>query len=450
MSSERGMTVAWELARRLDRDSSPWELEWMKACLDDRAEIRGGVGGIRHAIAVAVAVLVLLKTLLQWGGRSRSIAPNAKLVVAVHGEWSNRTRHLLSRVGHDLQPAAIVMLGRPEGSLEALGTTWLERTGSPMPPVHAPLSWAAARAAAGRLSSLLAEGWREARSARCRPPLREHAALVFRVLLGAIEAEWWRQNGVRDACVIFGHTGTADTHQLERQMQSQGCRTVHSVHGLCEGPNFVGFSTVAFFRSGADARLYGPLGQYGACAAPAAAWTEPLTGEAGLLLFTNLAHPMRAGYRERGIADEIAVLEAVSRGAQLHGQGTTPMRWKPHPTIDGLPKAEQQRLRSTARELGFDEITDWQAVDLAARAARWVLTTPSSMAVELLGLGRLPIVIGALEGWPGVACSAAEIAESMARVAAAAPVTVFRQAWERCLPARAPTADELVGRATEG
>lgn len=410
-----GRKAVWKLARRLKRGGSPWALEYFKACLGP-AEVRlGALLVSAHApdpstlspkrsaatdllhflLAAGMGLGMLLMVLLRFTSKpaGTSVGAPGQTLLAVHGEWSNRTRHLLSRVHIDLQPEAIIVLGRPQMSLADVARRWKQELPSGLPPLLVPQSWWAFLLATPALPVLLARGFRHLRHAPLRPPLREHAALSFRVMLGSVQQQWWRLHGGQGAEVLFGHTGLGDTTQLELQMQLQNCSTAHVIHGICTGPNFVGFSSRAIFQCGADADQYGALGHYGQCESPPAKQPKWLRGSQGVLLLTNLAHPMNPGYQQHGIADELAVINMAVELANRLGADAQPMHWRPHPVIGALPQTEQQALRDRAMALGLKEVPaaqDWLAL---APRMRWVFTTPSTTLVELLRQGCLPLLL---------------------------------------------------------
>jgi hypothetical protein len=217
--------------------------------------------------------------------------------------------------------------------------------------------------------------------------------MVFRVLLGTVQARWWVMRGPDARRVVFGFTGTADCVLLEQAMQARSAQTVHAVHGLATGPNFVAFSDLAVFRCGHDARAYRELDCYGACTVQPARAAAPRRGASGILLLTNLAHPMNLSFRERGETDEIAVLSNVAEAARLLGERARPLLWKPHPVIATLPPPVAARIRAAACGLGFEELPHGPDPVARAAAALWVLTTPSTVTADLLVQGVLCLVL---------------------------------------------------------
>jgi hypothetical protein len=243
------------------------------------------------------------------------------------------------------------------------------------------------------LPRILCEGLAEASNQTLRPAFREQVAIAFRVFLGAVSARWWVNSGVKAGTVIFGHTGTADTTVLEQAMQENGAQTVHAVHGLATGPNFVGISNLALFRCGYDARKYAQLNCYGACTAQPAPRKMPSRGAEGILLLTNLAHPMNPDFAAHGLEAELNLLRAVAGAARMLGHKAGLMLWKPHPVIAQLPEEVAVELRREALALGYQELPHGPSLISAAESVRWVLTSPSTVCVDLLAEGVLTLVL---------------------------------------------------------
>ena len=511
-AAQRGRALVWQQAKALSPQSSPWELEHVKAALGQPETLLGGAdhlaalcaqltdgqtqdiplapntlnrrclwhalrargldGGPQprqrqtwadrlHFLAASVmAIAMLLMYLVRFTRRSQPrLGPAGPApLIAVHGEWSNRTRHLLAQLGPDLAAPAILVVGRPQTSLNTLQKLWSAQLNSDsLPALVVPASAAATWRALPQLLTSLGQGLAQTAATPYRPTLRDHAALVFRVLLGGVMGQWWRDHGPADATVLFGHTGTGDTAQLEKAMQDKNGQTAHVVHGLCTGPNFVGFSNRAHFHCTLDARRYGALQQYGHCSAPRAPMPPIQRGHNGLLLLTNYAHPMNPGYQARGLTDELQLLRSVAQLAVDIGAPAQPLQWKPHPAIRQLPSDQQAALRSEAQALGYVEITDHTQSLPAARGALWVFTTPSTMAVNLLSAGCLPIVVDAQASasddavgqMPSCFRTIDEVGASLPNwQTQAAYAAMFQTVWERFGPAREPNARELTNPPT--
>ncbi|HEX4331499.1 MAG TPA: hypothetical protein VH040_05150 [Usitatibacter sp.] len=489
----RAEAETWRLARELRRDR-PWDIEYLHACLgpartalgfaleaaeacerrapmemvipDGAAQAalvrrflsaRGqAVAGVawdalrerlRFVAAAALAGGALAAYVLRMAlARRPAIAPGEAdkgIALALHGEWTTRTRHLVGLEG--LPVAFVVMLGRLKASPRAVAQEWSARTGGRTPPPWInPVSPRAALGAIPAMLALVREGFSSAPAHALPVAFREQVAMAFRVMLGAVQFRWWRDSGPRVATVLFGHTGNADTDALERAMQSRGARCVHVVHGLAAGANFAGFSDVAFFRAGFDARMYGELRQYGACEVIAAERPVLRRGSRGLFLLTNLAHPMNPRFALHGPADEIDLLEEVARIAPGLGCGSRPMRWRPHPVIDQLAGAVSTAIRRRSKELAFEETPRSEDAASVAARARWVFSSPSTVCVDLLAKGILTVVRdpqrtladSSMNCFPG-ASEGGEALEALLRRldADAAYADAFQRTWDEVAPA---------------
>jgi len=496
----RGRAQAWRLAHALGPDASPWDIEYFHACLGARemdlgyaSEIasacdgaapdghivtcavpeagieprsaavalagrghavegawrRAAIDRLAFTLAAGGAFLALcgyvLRASLQRlrsGGRTPS---DAQVGLCVHGEWTNRTRHALAAIAAHGEPGFVVCLGRLKQSAAAVAAQWAAQGVKPRCVIN-PLSIGSTIAALPRMAGLLAEGFAAAPRRPVMPSLREHVAMVFRVLLGAASARWWSTHGPAARTIVFGHTGTADTVMLERSMQQRNARTVHLVHGLATGPNFLAFSDRAVFRSGHDAAQYRELASYAACEHQDAPRPAVRRGRSGIFLLTNLAHPMNPRFAAHGIEDEVQLLRHVAAAASALGDRARPLLWKPHPVIAALPPEMAARLREEARSLGFEETVTGRSNAEVAAGVRWVITSPSTVSVDLLAEGILSIVLdpqhslfdstmtlfpGAVQPLDALAVLLQEL-DNDAEYAGA-----FEHTWHRVLPARA-------------
>ena len=412
------------------RATSVWRLERVKAAAEMHARpIWPGEASIprksyaaklmRKTVfaAIALAALCIFAIYIMvycLKSRGAELPANASRLVAVHGEWSTRTKHVLAAVTAADPPInAILLLGRQTQRTDQTAQTLYENLPALRDlPVLAPVDLKAVSAASGRIFALLRTGLREAGAADRILGLREELALAFRVYLGATQAHWWQQQkqgaGVE---LLFGSTGNADTTLLERAVQQSGGRTVHLVHGQAIGPNFAGMSDCAVFKSQYDAIAYDRLKCYKTCTAQLSGHPEPRRGDHEILVMTNLAHPMNAEFRRNGIVDEVNFLECVSKAANLLSIQNAPLVWKPHPVTYSLDPALLQDLQSAAKSLGFRELPKDTSLAEASQNARWVISTPSTVAIELLQIGTLAVVLdpqrtvgsSALSAMPGLA-----------------------------------------------
>lgn len=401
---------SWAKAAALSRADSDWSLEYFKASLEqDRATSTAKqkpfsradkptltlrlLGKMHFMLAAALGLSVLTLHLIRFSRSAPIPTQYSQKVLAIHGEWTSRTRHVLSQVGAQIPTNCLLILGRPTMPLPALKLFWEEQLGHPLPPLVTPFSISAACKALPTMLKELTTGLQLYDEKPQQLSIRKSAAIIFRVLLGTIMQKWWTAQCFATQQVIYGHTGTADTNLLERTQQKNGLQTVHLVHGLSTGPNFVGISDHAVFRCGYDADMYRQLGIYRKCTAPVSTKPTLQRGKQGLLLLTNLAHPMNAGYLEYGLRDEIRILRDVAKVAAKFMVGDAPKLWKPHPVLSMLPQAQQEELRKTANELGYREITLQTDITSLLRKTHWIISTPSTVAADILAEGQLTIIV---------------------------------------------------------
>lgn len=378
---------------------------------------------LRALLAMLIALAVWLIYLLRHRGgvgQERLVAGSQR-VVALHGEISTRTRHVLNALAGSAPPIqAVVLLGRVPQSPARIAALWsavVPGLSLSDVPLLLPMSPRATLRALGDLPRLMSAGLRQAARATTPVGLRDEVAMAFRVFSGAVAARWWAQHGIRCE-VIFGITGTGDTTLLERAIQQSGGRSVHAVHGQATGPNFIGISDLAMFRSHHDVRAYARLSTYGACTVQDAFVPEAKRGVAGLLLLSNLAHPMNPGFQRFGLRDEVALMEAVGEAARTLGAPALPLRWKPHPVITKLPIKCRDVLYACAAQYGFEQVASDRPLEQIAQDNRWILTSPSTVALDLLRAGYLSVVIDpqnsvldtALAGLPGTTCDPQAVA----------------------------------------
>ena len=379
---------------------SPQALEYSKAAIgrgdiacgrsaaDDAAPGQGTVAAMRFWLAAAVAWVVLALSLClspRTGAR-----PQGRRGLALHGELSNRTRHVLEAAAAGERPDFVLVLGMPRAGLGQVQAAWAGFLGASTPPLCRPVSLGSLLGSLPQAWSALVVARSVERSCPVRPGLREQVAILARVLLGEASARWWQRHGC-PARITYGHTGTADTTRLELAQQAAGCVTVHAVHGISGGRNFIGRSDVAIFRCGHDADWHARLGGYGRCESVPAAQPAWRRGEAGLLLLSSLAHPMYLGWQLHGIAEESALLEAVARAADAAAV-RGPRYWMPHPALASLPVAQQHALREQAGHLGFSAPPPGVHFTALANEVRRIVSSESTVAIELLAKGHLPVL----------------------------------------------------------
>ncbi|MCL4722406.1 MAG: hypothetical protein KJ041_10755, partial [Gammaproteobacteria bacterium] len=279
-------------------------------------------------------------------------------------------------------------------------------------------------------------GWRAVAASAVLPPARDLAAIIYRLLLGQCQARWWRDCGLRPDIVIYGHTGVADTTALELAQQATGCRTVHLVHGVSAGWNFTGLSSLGVFACGHDARWHERLPGYGATA-----WlAEPpppvcLAGQ-GWVLLSNYIHPMNPRLAVDGPRQELELLDMVAGAAGRVAHRPARLVWKPHPTFGSVAAGIREAVLERLRGRGFAIWPDGDGLDAMAGFAA-VLTTPSTVALDALRLGKVPVIVSTspfqTDAAVGALPTRAEDETGLAGLidAMAAPES-YRRTFERC------------------
>lgn len=424
---------------------------------------RGGarVGGVARSRALAgcrlfsaslIAFAIHLALVLRYAPSSRVVPSNKRLVFAIHGERSNRTRQLLPpRFDPGTEPV-FVLLGRPRTPLEAIARRLDPDGRMPGMTLVRPTSLGAALRSLPNALRRLAAGFAVLRDTPVTVSTRDLIAMAFRFFLGASQAAWWRQAGLTPEVVAFGHTGIADTTALEQAMQAQGSTTVHCVHGLSLGWNFAAYSDIGLFASGRDAELARRWGYYRKATSIASPMPASTSGDGRWLVLTAYSHPMSPAYATRGLGPDLEVLHAIADAARDLGQDPSRVVWRPHPAIDLIAAADRAELRSAAADLGF---TPWPEDLPYEEAAKFsiVATTPSTAATDLLRHGRLPVIVvtaplqadTVYDSFPFVARSRQQVCELLGRFEET-PETEshFRTAWDAVRPGGALTVEAIL------
>lgn len=420
-----------------------WRLELTKywhALPDDGAAIApaGWRASARMLAAALVAFVILVRDVARTRGDARRLPP-AATVAAAHGEWSNRTRHLLALVPVG-GSVPVIVTGRPRRSLARVAEDYATRWAGPPGALVRPLSWAALWRALPDIARTTLRGARVMARAHSAPGFGAGVAIAWRVLAGAVHRRWWEAQDSPTRRAIFAHTGIADTSALELAMQAGGARTVHLAHGVAGGRNFDGLSSLYIAAAGHDAQVLARDGGYGAAAAlPAMRPTAALPSRADWLLLTNFAHPTSEAYLAHGIAAECAMLRLAAEAARI--AGAAPPVYRPHPARALLPAGDRTALADAVTALGlrpWPEALPYEAIaDFAT-----VLTTPSTVLLDLMRRGRLPVLLApappdprtlyAAYPWQGATPDAVA---AQARALAATP-DALAQAWDAIAPAR--------------
>lgn len=439
----RSPRVDAALARLGGARDDLWRLELAKywdALPDDDAPVApaGVAAGLRLLAAAAAALAILARDVVRTRGENRRLPPSP-VIAAAHGEWSNRTRHLLALVPAD-GSVPVVVPGRPRVALAEVARAWAAGWQGPAAALVRPLSGAALLRALPAIARTTIGGARLMMHAHRAPGTGAMVAIAYRVLAGAVHRQWWRAQASPARLAVFAHTGVADTSALEQAMQADGARTVHLAHGVAGGHNFDGLSTLYIAAAAHDAGVMAEAGGYRAATCVPAVCPSPAAPQrAEWLLLTNFAHPTSDAYLARGIAAEIAMLH-LAAAAATHA-GVAPPVYRPHPARALLPAADRAALDAA---VAATRLAAWpDALPYAAIADfATVLTTPSTVLLDLMRLGRLPVLLTAeppdprtlYAGYPWRGGTPDAVAAQAAALAASADA--FAAAWAAIGPAR--------------
>lgn len=378
------------------------------------------LGSVKYLVATALAVAALLWTILRGALERNRSAGDHRFTIAVHGEDSNRTRHVLELFRAVNAHVRVLVLGRPRASLAEVQKVWVARHGPVSLGLERPFGIAAAASAAPSILASLVTGNSVRSTARWVPSLASLSGIVYRECLGLVSAKWWQAARSNEDVVVYGHTGLADTTHLEMAQQASGVRTIHAVHGLSGGLNFVGRSSVAFLRCRHDADWHERLGGYGDCRSVPMVQPSYAHGGDRLLLLSNYLHPMNLWFRMHGPRDELRMLDEVSRAIHLAGLGWSRLVWRPHPVFSMQTAKARSAVLEAAQRHGFclwEEARDGGAPNQQPQ----VLCTPSSVAVDVMMSGAVPVVLDqqganpdcAVRSLPFVATHARDLAEML-------------------------------------
>jgi hypothetical protein len=410
----------------------------------------GGLARVGRAIglaaAQAIAALALLWSCLRFGERPRR--HHGKVWLAAHGEWSNRTRHLLQAAVAE-EAIVVLVLGRPKKSKSAILRLWRQHLPNNRFALVRPVGfgdcWAALRKLAAQFRGSLAAIERVGHL----PRFGRMVAIEYRLLLGEAHRHWWRRSANAPAAVIYGHTGTADTCPLEREQQKAGTRTAHLLHGFSAGIEFSGISDVTIAKCRHDAEWHERLGFYGRSIffpADRPVLKEPTRRWA---LLTNYAHPMAAPAVEAGIQREKQALASVAAAAAGLGLDPAEVFYRPHPALLSLDRDSRSAVADTASASGLGR---WPAdLDLDRLGEfELVVVTPSTVIQDALLAGTVPVLLdlagsdgdSVYADYPLKARTEAELAAVLREVQADRE-GAFERAWNAVGPGINPSLDQI-------
>ncbi len=399
---------------------------------------------LRYGLSVGVALAAWLATLIRygWGNRLASGAGSGP-IIAVHGEVSNRTGHVLAAAAQNSSVSAAIVLGRPRSALRTISREWASRFGFADIRLTRPISLAAAFESLPELIRLLRAGAAILGDTGYSARWSDEIAVLYRMCLGACSHAWWRKHGASTAVVIYGHTGLADTSMLEEAQQTAGARTVHWVHGISGGWNFAGYSDLGLFKCGHDAILHRSLPGYGKTASIVLAKPDR-SGREGTqwLLLTNYAHPTNPFSGHGAIDLEIATVRLAAEAAKRSGVDVSDLVWRPHPMFWSLPSEIVKRILAETSATGI-RIPRQDDPPPLFKTFGAVLCTPSTAALDVLREGILPVIVAphrlpegsAYSAFPLHATDAETLVHSVGEIGdAEAESRLYDEAWQRIAP----------------
>lgn len=346
------------------------------------------------AVAAAVAF-----TLVLW---RRFGQPRGRPVwIVLHGPHETRSRHVMDLAAEAApEKAAVLVVGRRD----AAGVHRALMGRNPRLQVLRPVSLVSLIGAVRQLPAILTtlgvieQSLSEAGSAAIG--FRNSAALCFRAVAGLAHAGWVARAPAAPHAIILGHTGTAETTLLEHAARARGVPTVHLLHGKCDGPMNFGVSDVAVCRSRFDARMLAGFGGYGDAVALRPPAASPALPRQPLewIVCSNLAHPTGAAHAAQGIDAEIGFIRLV---AEARRRSAVPGRFlfRLHPAISGLSASERSAVTDALDEHDF--VPDEGGEIGQAVSGRVVLTTPSTVFMDAIGLGAPTLVYEEKHTSPG-------------------------------------------------
>ena len=357
---------------------------------------------ITHVLAAMASCLLLLYATIRYCRKTvpQDEAEGTLVQIALHAEKSTRTSHVL-RLLRDressasrAEPMSVLLLGRPRQTVQEicadLGLDQFSHI-----TVNRPLDLRSAFESILTSFSKVIPGYSALLQIPFQLPIRENIAICYRFAQGAAHNQWWASRDFSEVTVaLFGHTGTADTTGLEEAMQRSGVYTVHVAHGNNTGWPFNALSDLGIFTCRHDAELAKDLLAYKKTSVVPG--RIPRIGQAGTgwLLLTAYSHPMAASWVESGISPDLSVVDIVARAARLCGIDVGQVVWRPHPSIGLINHADSSRLKRAVQNAGFRSWVEGASLDLMVEFDA-IITTPSTVMVDALRLGKSPIVLAA-------------------------------------------------------
>lgn len=326
---------------------------------------------------------------------------NHPLLLAVHGEWSNRTKHVWHALVKSQAIPPVIILGRPRKAFSALRSEIFNRTEIAEKDLTLvwPFDGLSGLLALRSFFSVVLGGFRAINKlyeiSGWEPVFRDLVSMSYRVFMGQTSRIWWNRQHVSVGRVIYGHTGNADTTLLERAQQESGARTIHLFHGVSSGHNFFGYSDVAICQNEHDTRLTRSLGGYKEVTCIKSPRPEVMSSGDGFLLLSNLLHPSNQYFQVHGPQGEFRLWRDVSAAVDRIGLSRCAVTWKPHPQFYSLADSVQCEVLDRLGEVGFSLWDKKKSYDNVV-SYDVVLSTVSTTIIDLLRFGRAPMVYA----WP--------------------------------------------------
>lgn len=315
-----------------------------------------------------------------------------RLCFAFHSDKSNRSMHLRNIVyNSDPHAFKIIVLGRfSRHSLESLKSDFDQFS------ILIPFDLGSVFVAIPDIVVLYKKGFVYCLNAFAFCSIRNISAVIFRVSLGAVSSRWWLKSQINDCSrVVFGISGTADTSLQESAIQSLGAKTIHAMHGQSVGSNFLAYSDLAICRSKYDMNYYKKLNCYKYVSYIKKDKPKVIRGQSGVIIFSNLAHPLNADYIRNGLNAELSFISSILRLCINLNCQSERIVWKPHPTFTQLCLNDQNAIINFASNNSIQLLFEGDAIEYASKF-KWVFSTPSTIVIDLLLSGILSFVLDPL------------------------------------------------------
>ena len=446
VDAQRVRFAASQLLNREGIRTREWQ--WLRA-----------FAAFRYLASCFIAYIIWIYTVfLNCFGDKFSARDDHGVLLAVHDEISNRTRHVLSAsVAKSCQ--GIILLGRPKHSLKKLAKEIASEFDLSNVPLVRPFDLMSAFSSVGRLARQFRSGAGMSAVTGYKMAWRDEVSMLYRMCLGAAAAEWWRHVQGQPRMVIFGHTGLADTSMLEIAMQAAGSKTIHWAHGLSGGWNYAGHSDLGLFTCGHDADVHAKLPAY--CEVEYLHRTMPVyrpgNGKKWLLL-TNYAHLTNPFFGHGALAMEAGIVRMAADATRRVGNTTDNLEWRPHPVFWQLPQDARDTVLADVEAAGC-KLPDPSSPMPDFEEFSIIMCTPSTAALDVLVSGRLPVIVSGHELAPETAYSVFVLAATdvdqlvqavLRQSEQAEAAEIFKQTWHKVRPGAQSVSTEMLDEKIAG